>query len=605
MPEYFITAHLVLESALHIGSGKGGDPTDAPIRRARDGRLLIPGTAVAGSLRSAATRLAPRLGFDRCQALDRQDYKKPCGCPVCQVFGDVNPMEKPTPEPDDWIEAIASRLWIQDAFAEAIVPTFVRDGVGIDHKSGHASQHVKFDYEVIPRHTAFILTMRLAYNLGESKQQLVDKATEQKIWMLLTAVLTEWEQGRGQLGGNIARGLGRFTLEKLTCSQPELKTPAQLIDYLKAMNRADVSKPLKDWPEEWLQKARQAVEKQKESDRFQTIASCFVTVKFTLKFTDFFLQNDPLVAFITGFDHAPLVEKLTDDGLGNPVLAGSSLRGVLRSQAGKIIRTLYTAYCLDNASDPTQTFLLNCPSCDVLEDNDGAAIASCYSRLNLDREEERLHEWQEADFCLTCQLFGNQERGSRLWIRDAVWSKPDEATWQAQDFLAIDRFTGGGLDGAKFDAAPLTMAEFETAVTLHNPAEWELGLLALLLRDLADKRLTLGFGAAKGYGRVQATDFIWEIGYLHKDDLAENGRDLWPPLTPQASGIYQLAQYTPPAWLPDDWQDHAAKWVEQFNDKVESFRQSKYVRQLAQDSFFGTDVERLYGRSRTEVNIHE
>ena len=595
MPEYFVTAHLVLDTALHIGVGKGGDPTDAPVRRAGNGRLLIPGSSIAGSLRSTATRLAPRLGFEPCQSLlakDKQDDKEPCGCLVCQLFGDVNPVEKPADFKGVWQEAAASRLWIQDAFAAADLPTFVRDGVGIDRVSGHAVKSVKFDYEVVPSGTPFQLNMRLAY-----EPDVVDADTAQSIQMLLTAVLLEWQEGRGQLGGNISRGLGRFRLEDLSFSEPQLASASDLVTYLKASNRAEASQPVTDWPESLLDAARQKLVGRGSNGRSQSVASSFLTVTFDLQFSDLSLQNDPLVAMISGFDHAPLIEKITDDGLGNPVLAGSSIRGVLRSQAGKIIRTLYTGYCLDNEDDPAEAFMENCPACNVLQSTQSEAIASCNSRLDVQGETDKHHEWQEDDFCLTCQLFGNQERGSRLWIQDAVWQKPGEAAWQAQDFLAIDRFTGGGLDGAKFDAAPLTMARFKTAVTLHDPSAWELGLLALLLRDLAEERITIGFGAAKGYGRVRASGFSWQVGYLTLKDA-----EIFPELTAVDSGIYKLSVNETDVWLPADWLETANGWVSQFNETVAAFKKREHVAGLQIDTFFDNEAAELYGRSRVEVN---
>lgn len=584
MDEYFVTANLVLETALHIGSGKGEEPTDAPVRRMGDGRLLIPASGIAGSLRATATRLAPRLGYKECQTLlpdKQQDNKKPCGCAVCQLFGDVHPAEN----------ASASRLWIQDAFADADSPVFVRDGVGINRVSGHAAKNVKFDYEVVPRGTAFPLAMRLIYETD------VKVGIEKDTKILLTAVLIEWEKGRGQLGGNIARGLGRFRLDGLAFTQPQLGSAADLTAYLKASDRASVSQPVPHWPDALLKAARAKRVDRQGNGRAQSIAASFVKVSFSLQFTDLFLQHDPLTALISGFDHAPLIEKITDDGLGNPVLAGSSLRGVLRNQAGKIIRTLYTNYCLDNEDDPVDAFLYNCPACNVLEDNRVAPIASCNSRLDVNEDKERHHEWQEDDFCLTCQLFGNQERGSRLQVQDGVWQEADRTIWQAQDFLAIDRFTGGGLDGAKFDAAPLVNAQFQTAVTLHDPAEWELGLLVLLLRDLADKRITIGFGAAKGYGQVQAADFVWEVGCLTDNDAAA-----FPTLTAVDSGVYQVSENKPTGWLPDAWQDMAEGWVKAFNKTVETFTKPPDLQALTVDTFFGHDTAELYGRSRAEVN---
>ncbi len=608
MPEYFITAELVLDTALHIGVGKGGAPTDDPVRRAGNGRLLIPGTAIAGSLRAAATRLAPRLGLAACRALlNKQqqdaDKEKPCGCPVCQLFGDVNPVEKPAGFQGDWQDAAASHLWIQDAFAAADTATYVRDGVGIDRVSGHASKNVKFDYEVAPRKTAFHLNMRLAYNLDAETQQ-VDGDMAQTMEMLLTAVLLEWQAGRGQLGGNISRGLGRFRLRDLAWKAPQLGAAADLTAYLKASNRSDVSQPVDGWPDTLLAAARSRRAPQ------AAVGGTFLTVAFDLQFKDLFLQHDPLTAMLSGFDHAPLIEKITDDGLGNPVLAGSAIRGVLRSQAGKIIRTLYTNHCLpDDLTDvaavknAASAFLRDCPSCNVLEDENDQAIASCVSRLDNAQEQNRYYEWQEDDFCLTCRLFGNQERGSRLWIQDAVWQKPDGVSWMAQDFLAIDRFTGGGLEGVKFDAAPLTMARFQTAVTLRNPAKWELGLLALLLRDLAEGRITIGFGAAKGYGRVQASGFSWQVGYLTPDDVAQ-----FSALTTAVdSGIYDLSTNDADSWLPADWLETADGWVSEFNNTVKAFQKPGHVSELKIDTFFDketglSEVGKLYGRSRVEVD---
>jgi len=73
---------------------------------------------------------------------------------------------------------------------------------------------------------------------------------------------------------------------------------------------------------------------------------------------------------------------------------------------------------------------------------------------------------------------------------------------KALDFLAIDRFTGGGRDTAKFDAVVLWKPKFRVRLFLENPEPWELGWLALVLRDLHDGLTTVGFGAAKRFRAV-------------------------------------------------------------------------------------------------------
>ena len=64
-----ITATLTPRSVLHVGSGESTKTADGLLRRDVQGRLLIPGTALAGVLRVIATRLAPRLGAGLCRAL--------------------------------------------------------------------------------------------------------------------------------------------------------------------------------------------------------------------------------------------------------------------------------------------------------------------------------------------------------------------------------------------------------------------------------------------------------------------------------------------------------------------------------------------------------
>lgn len=60
-----VTGRLVSRTAVHVGSGEGAGTTDALLRRDAQGRLLIPGTALAGALRTIATRLAHALAIDR------------------------------------------------------------------------------------------------------------------------------------------------------------------------------------------------------------------------------------------------------------------------------------------------------------------------------------------------------------------------------------------------------------------------------------------------------------------------------------------------------------------------------------------------------------
>lgn len=596
--ERFVTAQLCLDTAIHIGTGKAGEATDAAVRRTGDGRLIIPGRALGGSLRTLATRLAPRLGFAPCQALvapGKRDAEKPCGCPVCQLFGDVHPVDENASN-----KSKASRLWVYDAFANGDEqPTYVRDGVGIDRRTGAAARNVKFDYETAPPQTCFDFKLRWTTD---------DEDTN----MLLVAALAEWQAGRGRIGGNVARGLGRFHLQELAYSHTAIADAEALIQYLLADHPVEKSQSLAGWADEKLKQAQQKVQQPPNSvkeKQAEGVAAAFLVVDFTLAFKDLFLINDPLAGLISGFDHAPLLQLLGAPGQpGLPLLSGSSLRGVLRSHGEKIARTLATNHWYQH--DPKTAganFLAHCPACNVLAGKENDPLEACDSRL-----QGVIPDYQETPeeaLCLSCQLFGSQRRGSRLWVRDAYFLTESltEKDWKVQDFLAIDRFTGGGLDGAKFDAAPLQQARFQGQIVLHDPQSWELGWLALLLRDLAEGWITVGFGRAKGYGRLHAQDFTWTVGYLTEEDHA-----LFPPLAAAAEnqpGFYYVSINKGDGWMPGGWGDKAKNWVGAFNTAVTSTHHGAKWQGFERDSFFETEGEnRLlaqYGVARAEVIDHE
>lgn len=597
--ERMIMATLKFDTALHIGAGKGDTPTDSPLRRKGDGKIFLPGRALGGSLRTLTTRLAPRFGMQACKALREviSGKQELCGCRVCQLFGELYPNEDDAEETG----GAASRLWISDAFLQTADPqTHIRDGVGIGRSTGAAARTAKFAYEVVPRQAAFNFHLKL---LDDESPAAHERA------QLLAATLAEWQAGRGQLGASVARGLGRFHLENLHCMKTNLASADDLIAYLKADDRSVVGTLDSEWLQCALNEAVEAID--------LPVARGFLTIEFTLALESPFLTNDPLAAMLAGFDHAPLAEvALTaDHHAGTPMLSGASLRGALRSRAEKIARTLATEHwwrqsrqleATPEAQDrqARENFLAHGPACDPFVKVSGEPLASCDKRLSIPDEQEV----PEGALCLSCQLFGSPRRGSRLFVEDAHWTDlplgPD--TCKVQDFLAIDRFTGGGQEHAKFDAAPLLGARFSARLTLQNPRDWELGWLALILRDLAEGELTLGFGAAKGYGQARATNFKWSFGFLTPNDFPGAASLL---VDPQPSGIYKLCQASGAVtgWLPESWEAQAQIWVEAFTQRARNFTPDAEWKPFQKDSFFDHEGQmlKLYGMPLVEVSRHE
>lgn len=225
----------------------------------------------------------------------------------------------------------------------------------------------------------------------------------------------------------------------------------------------------------------------KQGQTLLQAAPPIVSLGIQLQFAGPFLVNDPYAVKIlegdpkTKIDHYPLL-----DNHKKPRLPSASIRGVLRSQAERIIRSLGGRCC--DTRDP-------CPS--------------LYKHQDL------------SQLCLACQIFGAAGWKSVINISDFTCVDANEL--KTQEFIAIDRFHGGGKDGAKFDAKHSERPYFQGRITLsprmaNHQLEWGKGLLALVIRDLQEGDLSFGFGANKGYGALESV-LITGIDQLQTDAI--------------------------------------------------------------------------------------
>ena len=588
-----VTGQIQFTTALHIGTGRGGGTTDAPIRRRGDGQIVLPGTALAGGLRTLATQLAPRLVGSPagvCRALKSngsQEDDQPCGCLVCQLFGDLHPGRGG----DETSGGRASRLWAYDALPDAQPDTFIRDNVGIDRVTGAAArlENVKFDTEIIPAGAVFNFRLEL------------DADTSPEALSLLAVVLAEWQAGRANLGGRRSRGLGALKLLGVRYHQHSLATVDNLLLFL----ASDEPWTLDAGDEQWLaSQVSQLGQPYAAPDpgRALGVARNWFDLTFDLAIDGPFLVNDLVASVASGPDHVALLDGLPQpDGAQRPILPGSSLRGTLRSHAERIARTLVTAQ-VAHVDDPAGAFLQRCPACNPVESSPERFLTRCDTLLAGSDEQNALVKRDELvgeeNLCLSCWLFGTPRHGSRLAIADAFLKEGTRPRWKVVDFLAIDRFTGGALNSAKFDAAALWQPTFRVHLRLENTTAWEIGWLILVIRDLADGLIPVGFGTAKGFGRATATNFTIQMGYITTED-----RPLDLPGQIEASGLYQVATWQAADWL-SGWRPAAKSCVTAFVNHVTAFaRQEEKLPSPMLDSYFGRAdrVSELYPVMRYEI----
>lgn len=116
---------------------------------------------------------------------------------------------------------------------------------------------------------------------------------------------------------------------------------------------------------------------------------------------------------------------------------------------------------------------------------------------------EKGHSWEKASAKaeeLLESLFGSTRSQSLLWFDDAV--SPEVAQPHLQMFNGVDRFTGGVAEGKLYQVRAADCEYLEGAV--YGPTDFlerDQGLLLLLLRDILEGELVLGWGKGRGYGR--------------------------------------------------------------------------------------------------------
>ncbi|GAW27544.1 RAMP superfamily CRISPR-associated protein [Carboxydocella sp. ULO1] len=562
-----ITATLTARTAFHIGSGEGNGLTDALVRRDAEGQVFIPGSTIAGALRTLLTKLALRLGEKPCKALggSEGEQKKPCDCRVCQLFGNINPGD------EEGSSSRASRLLVFNARPIDTPPRpMIRDGVGIDRVTGTAARvsAVKFDLEVLPARSKFELRMELRDTTPEDE-------------LLLAAGLAEWNAGRLWLGGRVARGLGAFNLDNLQFKTFCLDKPERVLAFLKNDEPWQLAIPVDGWLEKKISSIKCYAVNGKP-----VAARGWLSLTGTLQAEGLMLTNETMAAAASGFDHAPLLAQWSD--WQNPVLTGAGLRGVLRFHAERLARTLATLHAADK-----EDFLRCCPACDtnVRDSNKERRLPleSCDSLLKKASIPGNA-EVSEDLLCLACRLFGSSRLGSRLIVEDAPYEATEgqsKPVYKMLDFLAIDRFTGGGAEGAKFDALALWRPAFTLRLHLENPDPWELGWLFMVLRDLSEGWLNIGFGGAKGFGKLKLTRWVATFGYLLPEDAPPGLTKL--KLTSKKSGVYTTVSVKSDM---DGWTALVQKWVDSFHETIQQFQRQEQIK-LTEDSYFGV-VDQYY-----------
>jgi len=415
---------LVLDTPTCLGSGDTDGNIDLQILRdSIEDKALLMGSSIAGALRNYLREYQNSDEF--------------------LLFGGLR-----TDEDGD-----QSPLIINDAISNRIIQAELRDSVKINSITRTAVDKSKYDLELLQAATEFPLYFEL---LIEEKPNTPNY--ESSLLTGLAIALQGLENSEISLGMKKHRGFGRCKVHNWQVWQFDLRDASDRIAWLTLDHSWSTDTPCTKLPASGasivlaMKEAGLEFPKEWEDQR----EFCKIDATFTLA--------SPLLirSGQASSDKAPDVVHLKSrrNGELKPVLSGTSLAGVLRHRAERIINTIGK-----NTS--------------IIEDIFGSDLSK--------------NKTSEA-------------KASRLIVHESVI---ENTTDLVQNRIAIDRFTGGTLHGALFNEQPIfpnSETHLKLNLKLRNPEDNEIGLLLLLLKDLWTGDLPVGGTSSIGRGRLQGKD---------------------------------------------------------------------------------------------------
>ena len=360
---------------------------------------------------------------------------------IARLFG-------PTRESGEDLSDFQSLLIVDDGLSTNATTT-LRDGVRIDPTSNTAyvdkkSGGAKFDVELLQPGTKFLLNFEVL---------LTKEMGARSVLPALVVALEGLENGAINLGLRKRRGYGQCTVDGWSIRQYELGKPKQLCEWLQSSTviEPDVQalRPIRSLLTDFNLSTEPTLPDHRS--HFDVRAT------FSLKGSSLLIRS--------GFgeaDNGPdMVHLHSIDEHGNrvPVIPGTSWAGVLRHRALRIVNTIK-------------------------------------------RESQTEQEIVETMFGSMPKQGQKVGTASRL-IVDETPVRNGQILYQTR--VRIDRFTGGALETALFEQAPVYGAgdtEVEFHIRLLDPQPHEKGLLMLLLKDLWTRDLPVGGEASVGRGRL-------------------------------------------------------------------------------------------------------
>ena len=472
---YELTIPVELTSELHIG---GVDPVPdrdgegTVIRFNRNGlkEPTIPGRSIRGAVRAACDLLweERKLKDDPSGVFSETNWKSLWGDDLAHHEGGSPDDLRPVRRSALTFHAVSFPQYKDSDPGESPLPR--RHGVGIDRTTGAASDGALYEHEFLPRGTRFTIRITAEGRDDESMENkqsegIPGPASSEAIELLLRLIRSLFKSKAIALGGRTGSGQGRIKVQesdkKRQGSNEEHQDSGD--QYLRIVARSKGIEGKE--PVDIVDALTGALTEEPESSKGTDSSACVGTQPARIKITwwsptgIFVAEDEELTKQRKAAKEAENKEKGINEEVHEVVyplrdpseewenaqllIPGTSIRGALRSRASRIARTVLAAR------------------------DDFKPLTS-----------HDIHEQIAAEPNLVRYMFGSTEYRGAVTVHDCLSTKRGKLIEVTHN--AIDRWTGGVIDGGLFTEAVYLGTEWE-------PITIEIDLRQLLNNIEAEK----------------------------------------------------------------------------------------------------------------------
>jgi CRISPR/Cas system CSM-associated protein Csm3 (group 7 of RAMP superfamily) len=450
------------ETPLAVGSGERDVMTDRLVATDLNGLPFIPGTALAGILRHSLTTPHNTSKMDELFGFQQGDE----GQGSRLILSSAQMVGK-NGKAIDGLQTID----FNDEFYANFQNLPIRQHVRISHK-GAAEQGGKFDEQVVYKGTRFCFEM-----------ELVGNDDDKKVWDQL---LDEFNNPAFRIGGGTRKGFGAIKVKEVKSEALHLIDEKDLNRYLEKTSELN--------DKFWM-----AIEG-KRPDAGETN---WTKYELALIPDDFFLFGSGFGSEDGSADMSYVTEKVIDWESGEGKFTDEKVLIPATSVKGALAHR--TAFHFNRDIKLFSDQIMDDGKMEAMLKN-GYGIPESLKKFDSNYQEHRLVMASEGNPAVRA-LFGysaNNNDGQRgnVLFSDIFLSDKDKSKQKLLNHVAIDRFTGGAIDGALFsEEVAASKEQFNLKIFVKEGVNPDyLKAFECALEDLRSGMLPLGGGTMRGHG---------------------------------------------------------------------------------------------------------